>query len=110
MTIEGELLWEPSPERVARARLTQFAASVGRPGASYADLWRWSVEDLDGFWSAFAQWSGIRWQSTPTCALGETAMPGATWFPGGTLNYAEHALYPPSGVGKDDVAVIFARE
>jgi acetoacetyl-CoA synthetase len=37
-------------------------------------------------------------------------MPGASWFPDGTLNYAEHALYPPCGVGKDDVAVVFARE
>ena len=37
-------------------------------------------------------------------------MPGAQWFPGGTLNYAEHALYPPAGADKDAPAVVFARE
>jgi acetoacetyl-CoA synthetase len=107
---EGELLWEPSPERVARARLTAFAESVGRAGQSHEELWRWSVDDLDGFWSAFAAWAGVRWKTPPTATLADVSMPGASWFPGGTLNYAEHALYPPCGVDKDAVAVIFARE
>jgi acetoacetyl-CoA synthetase len=110
MTAEGELLWEPTAGWVDSARITRFAASVGRSGASYADLWQWSVDDLDEFWTAFAEWFGIRWQEAPSTALADAAMPGASWFPGGTLNYAEHALYPPCGVGKDDVAVIFARE
>jgi acetoacetyl-CoA synthetase len=107
---EGELLWEPSPERIARARLSAFAESVGRAGRSHEELWRWSVDDLDAFWSAFAAWVGVRWRTPPTTALADAAMPGASWFPGGTLNYAEHALYPPCGVDKDDPAVIFARE
>lgn len=110
MAVEGELLWEPSPERVAQARLAEFAESVGRAGQSHEQLWRWSVEDLDGFWSAFATWAGVRWTTPPTAGLADASMPGASWFPGGTLNYAEHALYPPCGVAKDDVAVIFARE
>jgi acetoacetyl-CoA synthetase len=110
VTTEGELLWEPSPAWVQRARVTDFAASIGRAGVAYGDLWQWSVEDLDGFWSAFADWAQVRWTSEPTKALADASMPGASWFPGGRLNYAEHALYPPCGVGKDDVAVIFARE
>ena len=104
------MLWEPSAERVARARLTAFAESVGRAGQSHEQLWRWSVDDLAGFWSGFATWAGVRWKTPPTAALADAAMPGASWFPGGTLNYAEHALYPPCGVDKDAVAVIFARE
>ena len=110
MVVEGELLWQPSPAWLNRARVTDFAASVDRAGASYADLWQWSVDDLDGFWSAFARWARVRWQQEPSAALADAAMPGASWFPAGTLNYAEHALYPACGVGKDDLAVIFARE
>ncbi len=110
MTVEGELLWEPSEAAVERARITDFARSVGRAGTSYAELWQWSVDDLDGFWSALARWAGVRWQHAPAKALADASMPGAAWFQGGTLNYAEHALYPPCGVDEDDVAVIFARE
>jgi acetoacetyl-CoA synthetase len=109
VTAEGELLWEPSAEQVARARLTGFAEQVGA-GESYPDQWRWSVADLDRFWTALTDWYGLRWSERPERALADAAMPGARWFPGGRLNYAEHALYPPCGVSKDDVAVIFARE
>src|SRR3954447_27041836 len=109
MTVEGELLWEPSPERAAGTRIAAFARHVGVEG-DYDALWRWSVGDLDRFWRALAEWAGIRWQEQPTAGLADAAMPGARWFPGGTLNYAEHALYPPAGVGKDDLAVIFVRE
>ena len=110
MTVEGELLWEPSADRIERARLTAFAGSAGRAGELYDALWRWSVDDLDGFWSAFAEWAGVRWHDRPGRALADATMPGADWFPGGTLNYAEHLLNPPCGVADDDVAVLFARE
>jgi acetoacetyl-CoA synthetase len=110
MASEGSLLWQPSAERIEAARITDFAAAAGHAGASYADLWQWSVDDLDGFWSAFAAWAQVRWRDRPAKALTDTAMPGAKWFVGGTLNYAEHALHPPCGVGEDDVAVISARE
>jgi len=109
MVTEGDLLWEPGPERLAAAHLTRFAEQVGVAGG-YEDLWRWSVADLDGFWRALASWAGIRWSAPPSAGLAEARMPGARWFPDGTLNYAEHALYPPVGVDKDGIAVIFARE
>src|SRR3954467_12095586 len=109
MVAEGDLLWEPSPERLAAARLTRFAERVGVDGG-YDALWRWSVSELDGFWRELAEWAGIRWGTPPPAGLAEARLPGARWFPDGTLNYAEHALYPPAGVDKDAVAVIFARE
>jgi acetoacetyl-CoA synthetase len=108
VTTEGTLLWEPTAERIARARITEFAAAVGRAGASYQQLWQWSVDDLDGFWTAFAAWAGVRWHTPPTAALGSRTMPGAEWFPGATLNYAEHLLDLPCGVDED--AVVFDRE
>ena len=114
MTTEGELLWEPGAERIARARITEFGRWLGEHGGvtvgSYDEMWQWSVADLDAFWSALAKWYGVRWHDRPVAALPEPTMPGTRWFPGATLNYAEHALYPPCGVDGDDVAVIFARE
>src|SRR5262249_22511963 len=69
------------------------------------DLWRWSVDDLDGFWTACTEWSGVRWHERPTRALGRRAMPGAEWFPDATLNYAEHALAAVAD-RPDDVAIL----
>src|SRR3954452_6543641 len=109
MTAEGDLLWEPSPERVASARVSDFARHLGLE-LDYPALWQWSVANLDEFWRRFAEWSGVRWSTPPTAALANATMPGAVWFPGATVNYAEHALYPPAGADKDDVAVVFLRE
>src|SRR3954466_16323741 len=114
MTREGELLWTPDEQRRSSSRLGAFmawaAAREGRSLSDYDEVLAWSLEDLEGFWSLFAEWYGVRWQATANRALGRAEMPGAQWFPGGRLNYAEHVLYPPAGADKDDVAVVFARE
>src|SRR5947209_2035372 len=114
MTREGQLLWTPDEHRRSSSRLAQFmawaAARDGRALDDYDDVLTWSIEDLEGFWSSFADWYGVRWQTAATRALGRVDMPGAQWFPGARLNYAEHLLYPPAGADKDAVAVVFARE
>jgi acetoacetyl-CoA synthetase len=111
---EGELLWTPSVERVAGSRLADFQrwlrAERGLDFASYAELHTWSVEDLAGFWGALDQWLGIRWSTPHDDVLASAEMPGASWFPGGRTNYAEHLLYPLVRVEKDAIAVIAARE
>jgi acetoacetyl-CoA synthetase len=92
---EGTLLWTPSPERVAGAKLTAFIAWLGERGHhfdSYAALWQWSVTDLEGFWQAIWDYSGIEASVPPERVLGSRAMPGAQWFPGARLNYAQHIL------------------
>jgi acetoacetyl-CoA synthetase len=93
---EGDLLWTPSAERVAGANLTAFtawlAAERGLRFDDYQALWRWSVGDLDGFWQAIWDYCGIRGSVVPERVLGSRAMPGAEWFPGARLNYAEHVL------------------
>ena len=71
----------------------------------YRDLWQWSVDELDAFWLAVTEWSGVRWHDAPSVALAERAMPGARWFPGATLNYAEHAL-AGAATRPIDVAVV----
>jgi acetoacetyl-CoA synthetase len=115
MTQEGELLWTPSAKWRDNARVTQLmqwlAANRARSFTSYDELWQWSVDDLEGFWSAAAEWLQVRWSAEPQRALAEATMPGTEWFHGGRLNYAEHVLYPPGErVDKDGVAVVFARE
>ncbi|MYU25595.1 acetoacetate--CoA ligase [Streptomyces sp. SID8352] len=90
-------LWQPDPRRIADARITRFQAWAaehhGAPdGGGYPALHRWSVERLDAFWEALTQWFDVRFSTPPTAVLGDRAMPGAQWFPGATLNYAEHAL------------------
>ncbi|HVR21164.1 MAG TPA: acetoacetate--CoA ligase, partial [Polyangiaceae bacterium] len=92
---EGTLLWQPSKERVESSRLFAFERFLEREKglrfASYDELWRWSVDHLEVFWSALAAYFGVRWH-TPARAVVEGRMPSTCWFPGATLNYAEHAL------------------
>lgn len=70
----------------------------------YADLHHWSVTDLDGFWSAVAEFFEVRFSTPYEAVLGRRDMPGAEWLPGATLNYAEHALGRPEDT--DETAVI----
>ncbi|MFJ2216416.1 acetoacetate--CoA ligase [Streptomyces sp. NPDC101062] len=90
-------LWQPGPDRIATAGITRFqtwaAERYGAPAeGGYAALHRWSVEELESFWAAVADWFDIRFSTPYERVLGDRAMPGAQWFPGATLNYAEHAL------------------
>jgi acetoacetyl-CoA synthetase len=93
---EGDLLWTPSRERIERSRITRFMrwleAERGLRFDDYGSLWRWSVADLDGFWSALWDHFGIAASVPPERALGRRQMPGAQWFPGARLNYAENVL------------------
>jgi acetoacetyl-CoA synthetase len=92
---DPKLLWEPTPERIEAATITRFARWVQATRGvdvtgSYEDLHRWSVTDLDGFWSAVWEFFDVLADTPPTATLADRSMPGARWFPGATLNYAEH--------------------
>ncbi|MER5885360.1 acetoacetate--CoA ligase [Streptomyces sp. NPDC001941] len=94
---EPAALWQPDEARVDAAAVTRFQAwAAERYGApaegGYPALHRWSVEHLDTFWEAVAVWFDVRFSTPYARVLGERTMPGAQWFPGATLNYAEHAL------------------
>ncbi|MGW5236701.1 acetyl-coenzyme A synthetase N-terminal domain-containing protein, partial [Streptomyces nodosus] len=90
-------LWQPDADRIARARITRFQAWAaqhhGAPAeGGYAALHRWSVDELDTFWKAVTEFFEVRFSTPFTQVLGDRSMPGAAWFPGARLNYAEHAL------------------
>jgi acetoacetyl-CoA synthetase len=92
----GELLWTPGPDRLRRANVTGLAGWLARErGKQFADyhaLWRWSVEDLEGFWQGLWDYFAIESSARHTRVLGRRSMPGAEWFPGARLNYAQHIL------------------
>jgi acetoacetyl-CoA synthetase len=93
---EGDLLWTPGPQRIREAGLTRLtewlAQERGLRFDGYDELWRWSVTDLEAFWSALWDYFGIRSTAPHTAVLSNREMPGAQWFPGARLNYAEHVL------------------
>jgi acetoacetyl-CoA synthetase len=99
-------LWEPSPERIDRAAVTQFARSLG-VGPDYESLWRWSVEDIERFWAAVWDYFSVDASASHSAVLGSREMPGAEWFPGARLSYAEHIF---RGKSADALALQHASE
>lgn len=93
---DREILWRPSAEQVDVCNLTRYLrwleSERGLRFSDYDELWRWSTTDLEGFWSAIAEYFGVRFHAPARRVIDSTSMPGAEWFPGATLNYAEHAL------------------
>jgi acetoacetyl-CoA synthetase len=84
--------------------LTWVRETRGADVHDYPGLWEWSVTDLAGFWAAVWDYFEVVAHSQPTGTLGDATMPGARWFPGATLNYAENVLRMP-GMGEHDTVV-----
>jgi acetoacetyl-CoA synthetase len=101
---EPKVLWTPSEERIERATLTRYMRWLeekhGLHFDGYHDLWRWSVFDLDAFWRSIVDFCGVRFAEGGDRVLGSEVMPGAAWFPGSRLSYAEHVF-----AGKDPGAL-----
>ena len=104
----GEVLWRPSGEPTRLDAFTDAVRDGGGPVFdSYEDLWRWSVDDLDAFWSAVWRFADVPADGDPSTVLADASMPGAQWFPDVRLNYAEAMLQMPGRA--DDEAVVIAR-
>ena len=92
----GDLLWTPSPERVANANITAFIRWLKETRnldfAGYRELWDWSVTDTGAFWQAVWDYNDIVTETPPARSLASSEMPGAEWFPGARLNYAQNVL------------------
>jgi acetoacetyl-CoA synthetase len=114
-TTAGQPIWRPDPAVAADAAIEAFARFVtDRTGVEfgrYRDLWRWSVDHLEEFWVAVWDFFAVEADGSHEVALdpSATAMPGARWFPGTRLNYAEHALRRrPGQPDDDDIAAVIA--
>jgi acetoacetyl-CoA synthetase len=104
----AEVLREPAVDVGATTEIGRYLAWLaehrGRHFTGYDELWRWSVEELEEFWSSVWEFFDVRSHTPYERVLGHREMPGAQWFPGATLNYAEHAVGLPEDA--DAVAVV----
>jgi acetoacetyl-CoA synthetase len=96
MTGARPILWTPSPARAEASRMAAFIRWLdterGLNFHDYNALWDWSVTDLDAFWAAIWEFFDLRASAPHTAVLTERRMPGAVWFPGARLNFAENIL------------------
>jgi acetoacetyl-CoA synthetase len=111
---EHEVLWSPPADVRTTTRIGDYLGwlerRTGRHFDDYAELWAWSVDDLDGFWRSVWDYFATpadesRADGDAATALADAGMPGAVWFPDVRLNYAEASCAMP-GRANDDVVVI----
>jgi acetoacetyl-CoA synthetase len=88
--IEATPLWQPNPEKVGDTRMAIFMQAMGH--GSYADLWRWSVDEPEAFWSKLWDFCGAVGEKGSEILVDPNKMPGSRWFPQARLNYAENLL------------------
>jgi acetoacetyl-CoA synthetase len=108
-------IWRPSAARLKRAGITRYThwlrENRGLDFPDYESLWNWSVDRIEDFWESIWEFCGVHAHEPYRQVLEKRVMPGANWFDGATLNYAEHAL---AAVGRDDAhakpAIIFRSE
>lgn len=108
-TSEGALLWTPKPEFAERSQLVAFRRWLQRErGLAFADyesLRQWSVTEIEAFWAAIWDYFEVESDQPYTAVLSSRAMPGARWFEGSRVNYAEHLLRHEASAAAD--AVVF---
>jgi acetoacetyl-CoA synthetase len=96
MLNEGDLLWTPSAERVAKSNVTAYMRWLekerGLKFSNYEQLWRWSATDLEAFWQSIWDYFNVQSSAPHERVLADRRMPGAQWFPGARLNYAQNVL------------------
>lgn len=107
----GDVIWTPShPEKTNLAIFQKFVEErVGRAFGEYGNFWHWSVENIERFWELLAEYFGVRFHRRADIVLADHRMPGARWFPGARLNYAEHVFGHAEGQA-DQAAIIHQDE
>jgi acetoacetyl-CoA synthetase len=114
MVSEGEHLWTPSAEFVADSNVARFmrwlSDSRGVEFADYEALRAWSVTEIETFWAAVWEYFEVASSSPYLRVLDRRAMPGAKWFEGSLVNYAEHVLRYETRAADGETAFHYASE
>jgi acetoacetyl-CoA synthetase len=111
-------LWRPPPEQISQSNMARFCEWLREKRSlnlqDHRSLYDWSVRDLEGFWNAIAEFFAVRFHTPAERVLQRAEDPIQTkWFPGATLNYAEHLLrFGSTEIGQFDhrPAVMFCTE
>ncbi len=105
---EPTVLYDYDPSRREASRLAHYQRWLrehrGRDFPDYRALWTWSVSDQEGFWQSIWDYFDVQASTAPTRPLGSSTMPGAQWFPGARLNWAEHCFRFPED--RDEVRIL----
>jgi acetoacetyl-CoA synthetase len=95
----GEVLWQPDPQQIERARITHYRRWLGSvtdpaapPHTAYRELWEWSVAQPGAFWDSLWDYFDVLGDRGEGPAFVDGPMPDVAWFPGAVLNYAHNAL------------------
>ena len=96
MTDTPQPIWTPTPGFASASVIAEYqrwlAEERGLRFDGYDALWRWSVDDLPGFWQSIWDCFGLRSEAPVAAVLHEARMPGARWFEGARLNYAQQVF------------------
>jgi acetoacetyl-CoA synthetase len=102
------VLWTPPPDVWETTEIGRYVTWLERERglsfATYDELQRWSADDLSGFWSSIWDFSGVKAHARYSSVVASEDMPGAIWFPGAQLNFAEHLIGDDADTGQ--VAVV----
>jgi acetoacetyl-CoA synthetase len=114
MIMTQTALWTPTQARIANTNMAHYQRYLtdkfGIKFNSYSDLHQWSVKNPKDFWSSIGHWGNVIQHSTASNALMHSEkMPGAQWFSGVSLNFAENLL-AHADIAPDQAALIFHAE
>ena len=85
-------IWIPSNEKIKNSLMYKFMKECSEDFKSYFDLHSWSINNLEDFWANFWRFSDIKYSKNYNSVLENPVMPGAKWFSGSELNYAQNLL------------------
>ncbi|MGM0837973.1 MAG: acetoacetate--CoA ligase [Bacillota bacterium] len=111
LSVEGPVLWKPTEEQIANSNITRFQNWLEQNKnisiSNIQDLWKWSVDELETFWGFVWEYGEVQSITPYHQVLSSRRMPGAKWFEGARLNYAQHCF---CNIVPNKTAIIFQSE